>query len=147
MILAEALFAELTADPSVSNLVGDRIYPLIIPQRTGGAVANGYPAVVYESTGANFEDATTLDSKTGPFAMYRFSMFALDYPTAKRLQAQVIGTLHGFAGTMPAAGGVVVKHLSVLSNGPDGVEFIDADVAIFSASSEFQVFYDLSSES
>ena len=147
MILAEALFAHLAADAGVSGLVADRIYPLLMPQRTGGAVADGYPAVVYESTGANFEDATTLDSKTVPFAVYRFSMFALDYPTAKRLQSRVIGALHGFAGTMPAAGSVVVKHLSVLSNGPDGVEFIDADVAIFSASSEFQVFYDLSSES
>lgn len=93
MSIESGLYTHLTNDPDVSALVGDRIYPLLVPQDAS------LPAIAYQRISTGREEA-----HTGPSglcsARIQLTCIADSYESAKSVADAVRKSLDGFSGTM-----------------------------------------------
>jgi len=97
-MISEGLFSHLSAAGGVTNLVGKRIYPLVVPQHVAGEVAK-MPCVVYARV-----DVRRQQKFCGTDGLVR-SVFQLDsyattYHESITLAAAVRAALVDYAGTM-----------------------------------------------
>jgi len=101
MRLEEALYAHLSGDADVAALVGDRIYPLLVPQDAD------LPALAYQRI-----SGVPIYAHDGPPGLARarvqITCLGRSYSEAKDLAARVRAALSGYRGTMGGAGGVEV---------------------------------------
>ena len=102
----EAVYALLSQDVGVAEIVGDRIYPLTTPEE------GTYPALSYWRVSGPREHA--LDGPAG-YAHPRIQVdaWANDYATAKSLIEAAIAALDGYRGN---AGGVNVIGIFALGD-------------------------------
>ena len=118
MSIESGLYAHLTSDPDVSALVGDRIYPLLVPQDAT------LPAIAYQriSTGRD-------ETHTGPSglsqARIQLTCIADSYDAAKAVADAVRSSLDGFSGTM---GGINVGACFVTNDRDDWAASLDMPV-------------------
>jgi len=101
MIIEEVLYAYLTNCAGLTALVGDRIYPIILPQKIS------FPAVTYQRISGIREY-----SQSGPSGLahprFQFSCWAKKYQEAKAIAEQVRLALDGYKGMMGGPDGVRV---------------------------------------
>jgi hypothetical protein len=106
MTLEEGLFAQLTMDPDVSAIVGDRVYPLIMPQ------GSPLPAVTYQRiSSARFYAHDGPSGLARP--MIQLSCWAESYDEAKQVAALVRKALESASGTLGGQDGVPVQGIRV----------------------------------
>jgi hypothetical protein len=99
VILEEGLYAHLTSDSDVTDLVSLRIYPLQVPQDVD------LPAMAYQRISGPRDQ-----SQAGPsglvWARIQLTFLGSTYLEAKTVAGAVRGSIDGFKGTM---GDVVVN--------------------------------------
>ncbi len=102
MELREALYTYLSGYAGLNALVGDRIYPIVLPQK---AVM---PAVTYQKISEPQVHVSGADS--GPYCpRYQFSCWGTTYDEACDVAVQVRTALRDYTGVMGGAGGVTVQ--------------------------------------
>ncbi len=101
--------AWLVAQPAVSALLGNRLYPLVLPQ-------NGrLPAATYQRVSG--ERNYDLDGSTGPKRVtLQLDSWAEDYAGAKALAAAIESVLEGYTGPMA---GLTVSRSVILREDED----------------------------
>ncbi len=110
----QALVTKLEATTAITNLVGTRMYPNIIPQEVA------LPALAYQRISGDrsqFHDGSTF-WKT---ARVQITVRAATYASAKEVIHAVETTLAGFSGVMGGDGGVTVFETNV-ENELDGYD-------------------------
>lgn len=124
MEITEAINRHLAADPDVSGLVGNRIYPVAIEQGAGD------PAIVMRIDNATFTH--TLSGSRGPQVEcdYEIMSLGLDYDTARSTAREVRTCLQGFSGQMGGPTGPEVQHCLISSEREAGLEIAPDDVRI-----------------
>ncbi|MDA8212162.1 MAG: DUF3168 domain-containing protein [Clostridia bacterium] len=101
MIIEEALYAHLNTYANLTALVGNRIYPLVLPQK------GSYPAITYQKVSGPRLHALQTDPGTA-HPRFQISCWAQTYSKAKAVVKQVQAALQDFSGIMGGAGGVQV---------------------------------------
>ncbi len=130
MRFEEALFAHLKDCTGLKNLVGDRIYPLVLPQK---AVL---PAVTYQKISG--ERLHELQGDTGfTRPVYQLSCLAETYAQCKAVAEQVRLCLQNHSGLMGGIEGVAVG--AVLLEGE--LEGYESDTGTFYINMDFQFYY------
>lgn len=94
MDIEEGLVAYLNARAAVTALVGNRIYPMLVPQGS-----DNYPAVTYQIIDASSD--VTFDGPSG-LAMHWFQVtsWARTYLAMKAVRNALYDALSGFKGSM-----------------------------------------------
>ena len=98
-MLEQGLNQLLSADPGVSALVGQCVYPVIIPENAT------YPCVSYQVISATAE--YTLGSAVEVTKRVQFDAWSQAYADTKFVQTALHNLLDGFNGSLPD--GTVVK--------------------------------------
>lgn len=127
MTIEAAMRAHLIADPGVSGLVGQRIYPIAMPQGTT------LPAITYQRV-----STVRIGSKQGPTGMaqprLQINCWSKSYGDAKALADAVRVALDGYRGLM---GGAVDVWETVVGTDVDlyeedlGIYHVAVDVTIW----------------
>jgi len=128
MTIEEALYAHLVADSGVAAQIGNRLYPLVIPQDAA------LPAAAYQRISG--PRVLAHDGTLGlADARMQFTSHAETYSDAKALARAIRESVDGYRGVMGGAGGVMVQGCSVEnetdSYGPAGeVRTVRLDVFV-----------------
>lgn len=123
----EAVFARLQAVSGVTDLVGVRVYPQLLPQRATK------PAVTYQRISADRESAMGADIDL-VWARMQISSWAATYSEAKALARQVRLALQRWGGT---AAGVVVDEVFILNE----IDRYEDEVEIHRVIQDFKMWY------
>ena len=112
MDLETALTAEIQADAGLGALVGDRIYPLLVPQDVD------LPAVAYQVIST---DGTHTHNGTTPLvrATVQLALIGTTYQQAKAVRAAAKALLDNFKGLMGGPTGLQIEECFV-GNEVDG---------------------------
>ena len=130
MQFEEALFSYLKSFQGLSSLVGERIYPLVIPQKAS------LPAVTYQRVSAVRQHALQMD--TGyTTQMYQISCWSKSYAQSWHIASQLRLSLQNFSGVMGGAEGVHID--AVLLEGE--MAGFEPDTNTYYYHMEFQFFY------
>lgn len=126
------LRAHLLADPAIAAIVGDRIYPVHLPQGMRAA------SVVY-----NRISEIEVTTNTGPSALvstrFQFDAVSASVDEAAALADAVKERLGGFAGAITYTGGVLNVRGILFDNGRDAE--LEADLDMYQVSRDFIVWY------
>ncbi len=101
MFIEEALYSYLSGHAGLTNLVGTRIYPLVMPQNIS------LPAATFSKVSGPRVHAMQKDAGMA-YPRFQVSCWGITYKSTKEVAAQVRAALQDFKGTMGGAGGVVV---------------------------------------
>lgn len=124
-----AVVAILRANPDVSALVGDRIYPLFIP------LGSAYPCLTYERVSgshASSGEMAVQDPDAGDIRI-QVTAWADQYLQGKALTEAVRAALRRWRGTVD---GIVVWDIQLAGDGPD---LSDSDLKLFGSSVDYMV--------
>lgn len=93
MTIEEQLVAMMLGDAGLAEIVGDRVYPLVVPQETP------LPAVTYQEV-----DTRALASAGGDDgrreSQFAVSVWGESYPAVKGARGALLGLFHGYRGGM-----------------------------------------------
>lgn len=138
-MIEAAIYELLSSDTAITAIVGDRIYPLVAPQRKAIAYPNVPKTyVTYERTsGARNMPLNGVNGFV--VAVYRIIGFAYNYELAKTLGDSIRLKLDGFRGS---AGGHPIQRIWCDSDS-DGYEYeTDAtETAVFFVNQDFRIVY------
>jgi len=138
-MIEAAIYELLHGDTAVAAIVGDRIYPLVAPQRKALAYPNVPKTyVTYERTGGTRN--MPLNGVNGfVVAVYRIMGFAYNYELAKTLGESIRLKLDGYRGS---AGGHPIQRIWC-DNDIDGYEYeTDAtETAVFQVVQDYRIAY------
>ncbi len=104
----QALVKKMEATTAITNLVGTRIYPNIIPQDAS------LPAIAYKTTASSemiAHDKTLILQKV----TVQMTVRAATYASGKSVIAALKSTFRGFTGSMGGTGGITV-YFTALEN-------------------------------
>ncbi len=102
MTLEEQLIDQLSKDAELSAIIGDRIYPLLLPEKPT------LPAVTFKGVGE--KNFYTLDGPRPNSEVYfDFSCWSLDYFKAKAVAKRLKKALHGFPGLIASVQKVEIQ--------------------------------------
>ena len=99
--LGEALFSYLTNNSGVSALVGDRVFPVIVPQDVAR------PAIAYFKV--SDPPGRTFGRRFFARPRYQFNCWGTSYETARAAGDAVKAALENYAGMMGGDNGVKVR--------------------------------------
>lgn len=118
----------LLNDPSVSSLAVNRIYPVLMKEKSK------QPSIVYQTI-----SMTPVDSLDGQNALTKkriqFDCYSTTYGEVKRLEAAVISALAGFRGTL--SDGTVVQSLMLSLS----VDLYEQDSLLYRVTLDFEAWY------
>lgn len=108
MTIEEALAARLPADPNLNVLIGDRLYPQLLPQ-------NGpLPAIAYQrisTVAVEDRDSNQEGSEELSYARFQFDVVAASAATMWQVAKVLRRTLYGLIGTPdPRIGAVFIDN-------------------------------------
>lgn len=130
MTAAASLYAYLTAHPAVSAVAGDRVYPVMAPQRDPNAPLE--PTLVFRL--ASRRDTPVMN---GPLTMatteWEIAALAASYDAAHELAEAVISALNYFKG--PMGGGVQVEACTL----QDAADLDEVDLGFFAVLLRFEI--------
>jgi hypothetical protein len=112
-MIEQAIFARLTGFPEVSSIVGDRIFPVFLPEKSI------LPAIVFRrvsTTGADLSHSGTSGKLTSEFEV---ESYAREVSVAKSLAMAVRKAFSGFSGTVAG----VKVHRAAVDNEFDDYDF------------------------
>lgn len=132
MNIEEALFAYLQTKPDVTSIVGNRVYPMLLPQ------GSEYPAIVYQRI-----SGMRVRSHSGPSSLayprIQFSCWAQTYSDAKRLAERLRVSLDGYRGTV---GDMNIQAIFVEND----IDLYDAGVSLYRTIVDAKVWHEEVSE-
>jgi len=115
--IESALYTLITSDSRVAALISDRIYPLLVPDKTA------FPSVAYQQI-----SEVPMKTHTGPDDLrherYQLTIHASDYDTARAVRRALSNCLDGYVGDV---GSVSIKEIQV-QNEYDGFD-LDSDLS------------------
>lgn len=130
MKIEEALYAHLKSYTGLTNLVGTRIYPLVLPQNPT------LPAIIYQKISRVGGRALSSPSPRYVRARFQISCWGASYGSVKDVAEQVKAALQDYHGVMGGTGGVTVLDADV-ANEQDiyepevGIYHLPVDVFIY----------------
>lgn len=131
-MIEAGLYSYLSSNTQVSAIVGDRIYPLMIPLAVYDAAIQR-PCLVYQRDGSARQRTYCGDSNVVN-ASFQIDAYAIDYDSAISLADAVRVALVAYRGVM---GAVTVKDV-VLENDFD---LLDTEPGLYRRSMNYTVWY------
>lgn len=129
MTIAASFNAYLTADSSIEALVGERIYPIIIPQ-----AELGRPALTYSQESGSYLEQ--LDGNNDlRFAEFEINCWSTSYLQARTIAATVDSVFTGYRGTF---GSHTVESIRKSSDYDVGLE---DDTGLYRVTLRFTIAY------
>lgn len=111
IVIESAIRAALLADSTVAGLIGDRVYPLVLPQNPT------LPAIVYQRI-ASPPDLSN-DGPAGPLrTRLQLTLWASTWSGSRAIAAAVKAVLHGYSGSADGQDVLLVAE----ANETDGYE-------------------------
>lgn len=130
MTLATSLYAHLTSHPAVSAIAGDRVFPVLAPQRDPNAPLQ--PTLVFRLA-ARRDDIVLNGPMTMATTEWEIAALAADYDTVHELAETVIGALNYFKGQI--GGGVRVEACTL----QDAADMDEPDLGFFAVLLRFEI--------
>lgn len=127
-MIETGLFALLSADSNLEQLIGGRVYPVIVPQNSA------VPHVCFEQTGREGNDPTVCNVSTSVQKEYEISSRSKSYFEAKEVADAVRVILNNFSGLM----GETAVDRVLLQNEQD---LFDPEPGLFRVSQTFVIYY------
>lgn len=128
VLIEDGLYAHLSAQSTITNIVADRIYPTILPQTPD------LPAIVFHNLGSSpvsRQDGVPTLAKT----TFQIDCFSNDNREAKLLAKAVREALESYVGMM---GAFSVQAVFVLNSGMDDFDDVPNDFRIMS---EYEIWH------
>jgi hypothetical protein len=128
-MIEKALFQKLSTTAAITAIVGNRIYPVFLPEKTP------IPAIVFlrvSTEGAAISHTKSSGKLTSSFEV---GCYGKDIQVAKNLAKLVRNTLSGFSGTVAG----LVIHRSEVQNEFDDYDF---DTGLFTVPVEVALTHD-----
>ena len=129
MAIEDALYTRLSGHAGLSALIGDRIYPVKLPQ------SPVYPAIIYEARGGDRLHNMGVDAGIRR-PIFQIACVAATYDAATNVGEQVIAALSRFRGTV---GGIVIQDVLMIDE-PD--DFWSDEPPVKQRVLEFEVSYE-----
>ncbi len=101
-MLEEDLETYLRANAGLANVVGQKVFPMIVPDD------ESYPALTYQVISRQNEHSLTGASGL-EYPRIQFGCWARDYAVAKRVRNALVDCMDGFRGTMGSTDLVALK--------------------------------------
>lgn len=134
MELNEALYAYLKSYAGLLALVGDCIYPDVLPQNPT------YPAITYQLISEEeidtFQQPNTLIGPT-----YQFSCWGSTRASCQAVAKQLRLAFKNYSGVMGGAGGVTVSGIEKINKSEDIFNDSDGRIIAYRTSIDFQIWY------
>ena len=127
--IEEALVAHLLAQPGLTALIGNRLYPDLLEDDTS------LPAVVYLSV-SDTKDHTLAGQLDLESPVIQFTAYATTKAGAKAVAAQLKTALSDYHGTLS---GVPVQYIKLLNELSSSSTTADGMVRVFTTDLEFEV--------
>jgi len=124
--------AFLKADAAIAALVGNRIYPLLIPHHVYNSVTQ-HPVIVFQRIGAQ-RTANYCGTERIVVASYQFDCYARRYETTLELAEAVRLALRDYVGLI---GDCRIR----LMRQETEIELLDPEPGLFRVSSDWSVWY------
>lgn len=129
-LIEDGLYAHLSAQSNIASIVGDRIYPSLLPQEPV------LPAIVFHNVGSN--PVSRQDGKpTLERSRFQIDCYAESNRDARVLAKTVRDALESYVGMM---GAFAVRAVFVLEYGIDDFDDVPND---FRISSEYEIWHSL----
>ncbi len=132
--IEEALVAHLLAQPGLTALIGNRLYPDLLEDDTS------LPAVVYLNV-SDTKDHTLAGQLDLESPVIQFTAYAETKAQAKAVSRQIKAALQDFAGTLS---GVPVQFIKLLNELSSSSTTADGMVRVFTTDLEFEVNFERS---
>jgi len=133
MEIEEALVAHLLAQPGLTALISQKIFPEEVPQGVS------YPAVIYKDiSDIKIHTLTGQDNRAQP--VKQFTVYANTKADAKVIAKQIETALKDFQGTMS---GIYVQYLQLQNEISNMYRSGDGTIRTFTHDLEFQIHYTL----
>ena len=132
--IEEALVAHLLAQPGLTALIGNRLYPDLLEDDTS------LPAVVYLNV-SDTKDHTLAGQLDLESPVIQFTAYATTKAGAKAVAAQLKTALSDYHGTLS---GVPVQYIKLLNELSSSSTTADGMVRVFTTDLEFEVNYERS---
>lgn len=97
-MIHEHIFMLLSTAPALTPLIGDRVYPLLMPQQTVSSYSNK-PCIVYRESGIQ-TDETFCGTEAEVITRYDFDCYGITYDSAKATATALQATLLDYEGTL-----------------------------------------------
>jgi hypothetical protein len=127
-MICTGIVSYLLADTTLAGLVGNCIYPTMMPQNS-----STFPAIVYTDVSANTD--VNLDLTAVQFKRIQFDCRDISYLNTKTIQDRLHFLLDGFTGALPD--GMVIKYVAC---GTD-IDLYDKDSHVYRAVSDWTFQY------
>lgn len=122
------LYGLLVADPAVSALVADRIYPVHMKEKSA------QPSVVYQ--GVSINNVTSLDGQNAlTKKRIQYDCYDDDYITVKALEKAICNALINYRGTLSE--GTEVQDITLALS----VDLFEQDPFLFRVTLDFEVWF------
>jgi len=132
--IEEALVAHLLAQPGLTALIGNRLYPDLLEDDTS------LPAVVYLNV-SDTKDHTLAGQLDLESPVIQFTAYATTKAGAKAVAAQLKTALSDYHGTLS---GVPVQYIKLLNELSSSSTTADGMVRVFTTDLEFEVNFERS---
>lgn len=128
-MIEKALFAKLSGTTSITNIVGSRIFPVFLPEKTQ------LPALVYLRLSTDGAALTHSGTSNIVSTTFEVGCYSKDVVQAKTLAKTIRAALKGFSGS---AAGIVI-HRTEVENEFDDYDF---DTGLFTVPVEITLTHD-----
>lgn len=128
-MIEKALFQKLSTTAAITALVGNRIYPVFLPEKTP------VPAIVFLRVSTEGAAISHTKSSGKLTSFFEVGCYGKDIQVAKNLAKLVRSTLSGFSGTVAG----LVIHRSEVQNEFDDYDF---DTGLFTVPVEVALTHD-----
>ena len=126
MTIEEALHEYLSGRTEITDLVGNRIYPIVLPQ------GPAYPALTYiKISGPVLHDVDIA------YPRFQLSSWGEEYSDVKQLAAAVKEVLQRFKGVMGSAPGIKVSQV-VFEN---ELDLYDPETGVYHIPADYTIIY------
>lgn len=129
--IEEALYDGITGYSRISDLIDNRLYPLIMPQNPT------YPAVVYSRVserGLLMHDGPPPGGSDVRQGRFQFDIYGDTYASVQDVAGELRAYLHGFVGEMGGVQISVIIHLNTI----DG---LGEEVEIFRTTQDYRIIH------
>lgn len=130
-MISDGIFTLLSRNPSVSALVGTRVYPVRLP------TASALPAITYKLVGGHSDP--TLDTSGLQSPRWEFHCWGMKYADANVTRKALIELLNGYQGSL--ADGEYLQNVELIQS----VDFDEPDALQYRCMVEFYLHFDFSS--
>ena len=126
MTIEEALQAYLSSKTEITNIVSDRIYPILLPQDST------YPALTYFKISGSVQHDVDI-----AYPWFQISSWAETYAEVKALAVVVKEVMQRYKGVMGGGSGIKVPQI-VFEN---ELDLYDSETGIYHIPADYKIIY------